>query len=221
MIRPRCRPGISVGKRLLRRVNRATGFGNYFEQMADTRIVDRTIAAEIQGDPYLETIITGLGVAASGRDQVLDEIGERAEEYYTALWNPCSSGEKLVLMQIAQTGLVNGKARKDVRRLLARGLLRRDPQLRVMNETFRRFVCVQASTSSLARQLEEDLGKDAWSRFRVPFFAAVMVVLLFFFGTQRELFDSTFAVVGGLTATIPALLKMLSSFGERGAAKPA
>ena len=208
-------------KRLLRRVYRATGFGNYFEQMADTRIVDRTIAAEIQGDPYLETIITGLGVAASGRDQVLDEIGERAEEYYTALWNPCSSGEKLVLMQIAQTGLVNGKARKDVRRLLARGLLRRDPQLRVMNETFRRFVCVQASTSSLARQLEEDLGKDAWSRFRVPFFAAVMVVLLFFFGTQRELFDSTFAVVGGLTATIPALLKMLSSFGERGAAKPA
>lgn len=208
-------------KGLLRRVYVATGFGNYFEQMADSRIVDRTIAAEIKGDPYLETIIAGLGLAASGRDQVLDEIGERAEEYYTALWNPCSASEKLVLMQVAQTGLVNGKARKDVRRLLARGLLRRDPQLRLMNETFRRFVSVQASTSSLARQFEEDLGKDAWSRFRVPFFAAVMVVLLFFFGTQRELFDSTFAVVGGLTATIPAILKMLSSFGERGAAKPA
>jgi hypothetical protein len=208
-------------KPLLQRVYRATGFGNYFEQMADSRIVDRTIAAEIQGDPYLETIITGLGLVASGRDQVLDEIGERAEEYYAALWNPCRASEKLVLMQIAQTGLVNGKARKEVRRLLARGLLRRDPQLRLMNETYRRFVSVQASTSSLARQLEEDLGKDAWSRFRVPFFAAVMVVLLFFFGTQRELFDSTFAVVGGLTATIPAILKMLSSFGERGAAKAA
>jgi hypothetical protein len=208
-------------KRLLHRVYLATGFGNYFEQMADSRIVDRTIAAEIKGDPYLETIITGLGLAASGRDQVLDEIGERAEEYYTALWNPCSSSEKLVLMQIAQTGLVNGKARKDVRRLLARGLLRRDPQLRLMNETFRRFVSAQAATSPLARQLEADLGSDAWSRFRVPFFAAVMVVLLFFFGTQRELFDSTFAVVGGLTATIPAILKMLSSFGERGAAKAA
>jgi hypothetical protein len=208
-------------KRLLSRIYRATGFGNYFEQMADSRIVDRTIAAEIKGDPYLETIITGLELVASGRDQVLDEIGERAEEYYTALWNPCSASEKLVLMQIAQTGLVNGKARKDVRRLLARGLLRRDPQLRLMNETFRRFVSVQATTSSLARQLEADLGSDAWSRFRVPFFAAVIVVLLFFFGTQRELFDSTFAVVGGLTATIPALLKMLSAFGERGAAKPA
>lgn len=208
-------------KRLLHRVYFATGFGSYFEQMADSRIVDRTIAAEIKGDPYLETIITGLGLAASGRDQVLDEIGERAEEYYKALWNPCSASEKVVLMQIAQTGLVNGKARKAVRRLLARGLVRRDPQLRLMNETFLRFVSVQAATSSLARQLEDDLGSDAWSRFRVPFFAAVMVVLLFFFGTQRELFDSTFAVVGGLTATIPALLKMLSAFGERGAVKAA
>ena len=62
---------------------------------------------------------------------------------------------------------------------------------------------------------------DAWNRVRMPFFAGVVVILLFFFGTQRELFDSTFAVVGGLAATIPALLKMLSSFGERGAVKAA
>lgn len=208
-------------KRLLHRVYLATGFENYFEQMADSRVVDRTIAAEIRGDAYLETLIGELESVASGRDQVLDEIGERAEEYYTALWHPCSAGEKLVLMQVAQTGLVNSKARKDVRRLLARGLLQRDPQLRLMNETFRRFVCVQAATSSLSSRLEEDLAGDAWNRVRMPFFAGVVVVLLFFFGTQRELFDSTFAVVGGLAATIPALLKMLSSFGERGAVKAA
>ncbi len=106
-------------KRLLHRVYLATGFGNYFEQMADSRVVDRAIAAEIQGDAYLETLIGELESVASGRDQVLDEIGERAEEYYTALWHPCSAGEKLVLMQVAQTGLVNSKARKDVRRLSA------------------------------------------------------------------------------------------------------
>jgi hypothetical protein len=208
-------------KRLLRRVYLATGFGNYFEQMADSRVVDRAVAAEIQGDPYLETLIGELESVASGRDQVLDEIGERAEEYYTALWHPCSANEKLVLMQVAQTGLVNSKARKDVRRLLARGLLLRDPQLRLMNETFRRFVCVHAATSSLAGRLNDDLAGDAWNRVRMPFFAGVMVVLLFFFSTQRELFDSTFAVIGGLTAAVPALLKMLSSFGERGAVKAA
>ena len=208
-------------RRLLQRVYLATGFGNYFEQMADSRVVDRAVAAEIQGDPYLETLIGELESVASGRDQVLDEIGERAEEYYTALWHPCSANEKLVLMQVAQTGLVNSKARKDVRRLLARGLLLRDPQLRLMNETFRRFVSSRAATSSLASRLDGDLAGDAWNRVRMPFFAGVVVVLLFFFATQRELFDSSLAVVGGLAATIPALLKMLSSFGERGAVKAA
>ena len=207
-------------RRLTQRVYLATGFSSYFEQITDSSVVDRTIAAEVQGDPYLETLIDGLESVATGRDQVLDEIGERAAEYYTALWDSCSISEKLVLLQVAQTGLANGKERAGVRRLLARGLLRRDPQLRLMNETFCRFVRRQCTTSSLARQLEANLASDAWGRFRVPFFAAVMVVLLFFFGTQRELFDSTFAVVGGLTATIPALLKMLSTFGERGA-KPA
>jgi hypothetical protein len=208
-------------RHLLHRLYGAIGFGNYFEQLADTRAAERAVASEIYGDPYLQTIVEGLESVASGRDQVLDEIGERAEEYYTALWNACSPGEQLALMQIAQTGLVNGKTRKEVRRHLARGLLRRDPQIRIMNETFRRFVCAQAATSSLSQQLEEGVGGDAWNRFRLPFAVAVLVVLLFFFGTQRELFDSSFAVISGMTVTIPALLKILSAFGERGAAKAA
>jgi hypothetical protein len=122
-------------------------------------------------------------------------------------------------MQIAQTGLANGKTRKDVRRLLARGLLQRDPQLRVMNETFRRFVVAQCATSELALQLEQNLAGDAWNRFRVPFFAAIAVVMLFFFTTQRQTFDATIALVGGLAAGLPAFLKTLSGFGERSGAK--
>ncbi|MDP9193592.1 MAG: hypothetical protein M3P06_18005 [Acidobacteriota bacterium] len=42
-------------------------------------------------------------------------------------------------------------------------------------------------------------GGDAWNRFRVPFFAAIAVVMLFFFTTQRQTFDATIALVGGLT----------------------
>lgn len=195
-----------------------SGFDAYFEQFTDTRrTIEKTIAAETAADPYLETIISGLDTHATGRDQVLEEIGERAEEYYEGLWHTCTPNEQLVMMQLARTGLVNGKARKDVRRLLARGLVRRDPQLRIMNETFRRFVLAHSETSTLARQLEHDLGGDAWSRLRVPFFAAVVVVLLFFFTTQRQMFDTTIAVVSGLVATLPAFMKMLSGFGEKGA----
>jgi hypothetical protein len=201
-----------------RNLFRLSGFGAYFDQLTDARgAVERTVKEETAADPYLQGIMSGLSADATGRDQVLDEIGERAEEYYGALWNTCSTNEQLVLMQLAQTGLVNGKTRKDLRRLLARGLIRRDPQVRLMNETFRRFVLAQAAESGLAAQLEHDLARDAWSRFRVPIFASVGVVLLFFFTTQRQTFDSTIAMISGLAATLPLILKTLSGLGERGA----
>jgi hypothetical protein len=208
------------GLQWLRGLYMLSGFDAYFEQFTDTkRAIDRTLARETAADPYLATLMTGLGSYASGREQLLDEISERAEQYYSALWRTCAPNEQVVLMQIAQTGLVNGKTRKDVRRLLARGLLRRDPQLRLMNETFRRFVSAQCSTSALAQQLEQNLAGDAWNRVRVPFFAAIAVVLLFFFTTQRQTFDATIALLGGLAASLPAFLKTVSGFGQRGGAK--
>jgi len=192
------------------------GFDTYFEQFTDPRgAIDRTIKEETDGDPYLETMVTGWTADATGRDQVLDEIGERAEEYYSALWYTCSPYEQFVLMQLAQTGLVNFKARRHVRRLLARGHIRRDPQLRLMNETFRRFVLAQSATSNLAAELETNLAGDAWNRFRVPLFASVAIVLLFFFMTQRQMFDSTLALVTGLAASLPAFINMVSRFGNR------
>jgi hypothetical protein len=206
--------------RSLRGLYMLSGFDAYFEQFTDTRrTIERTLERETEADPYLETLMTGLGAHASGREQLLDEVSERAEDYYSVLWRTCAPNEQLVLMQISQTGLVNGKTRKDVRRLLARGLLRRDPQLRLMNETFRRFVVAQCATSALAQQLEQNLAGDAWNRFRVPFFAAIAVVLLFFFTTQRQTFDATIALVGGLAAGLPAFLKTLSGFGDRSSAK--
>ena len=122
-----------------------------------------------------------------------------------------------MLLQLAQTALVNEKMRKYVRRLLARGLLRRDPRLRLMNETFRRYVALQGANASLAAELEPNFATDAWQRFRVPFFVAVGAVALFFLMTQRELFDATSAIVTGLTATIPAFAKIVTVWGDRAA----
>lgn len=191
------------------------GFDSYFEQFTDTRgAIRRMFKAETDGDPYLQTLLAGLRADATACDQLLDEIGERAEEYYAALWLTCSPHEQLVMMQLAQTGFVNNKTRKDVRRLLARGHLRRDPQLRLMNESFRRFVLAQCTTSKLAAELEHDLAGDAWSRFRVPLFAGVAVVMLFFFVTQRQMFDSSIALVTGVAASLPAFVKMISGLGN-------
>ena len=75
--------------------------------------------------------------AVTDRDRLRDEIGERAESYYAGLWANCREDEKLLLDQIANNGLANGRNRRELRRLMALGLVRRDPNLRLFNDTFR------------------------------------------------------------------------------------
>jgi hypothetical protein len=205
-------------QRMIRMFSGVFGFASYIEQIVDGRpSAERAFKDEIRHDAYLASLVQGLDSEATARDQVLEEISERAENYYTSLWHTCTHLEKIVLLQLAQTGLVNEKMRRDVRRLLARGLIRRDPRMRVMNETFRRFVLSHAVNTELANELEPGFGTDAWHRFRVPLFATVLVVTLFFFVTQHELFDATIASVTGVAAALPAFAKILTVWGERAA----
>jgi len=213
----RTRPSGTRWHRVIHMFSSLFGFASYIEQIMDGRTsAERAFKDETRHDAYLCSLVQGLDSEATARDQVLEEVSERAENYYASLWHTCSHLEKIVLLQLAQTGLVNEKMKRDVRRLLARGLIRRDPRLRVMNETFRRFILLNAANTDMADELEPGFGSDTWQRFRVPLFATVLVVTLFFFVTQHELFDATIAGVTGLTAALPAFTKVLTMWGDRG-----
>jgi hypothetical protein len=84
-------------------------------------------------------------------DQLLIEVGERSETHYRAIWDGCTPAEKMVLGQIAEEGLVNEKTVRTVRALMSRGLVRRQPNFVVMNETFRQFVISAASRAEWQR----------------------------------------------------------------------
>ena len=83
-------------------------------------------------------------------EQLLIEMGERSENYYQALWEGCSSEERVVLGQVATERLVNEKSSQTVRSLMARGLIERRPYFDVMNETFRRFVLTRPADEEVA-----------------------------------------------------------------------
>jgi hypothetical protein len=145
-------------------------------------------------------------VRSSG--QLLDMIGERAAAHYRELWSACTPSEKLVLAHLAKDGLVNAKCRLIVKRLMVKGMVRSQPPLVLMNQTFERFVRSAARQSEVA-VLEGACESSAWDQLRAPFTVAVGGCVLFFVVTQKELFDSTIAAMAATASTIPAFVRAI------------
>jgi hypothetical protein len=203
-------------QQLLRRVRQ--GGGEADAAARSHRFDSPLLAAECGDNPVLIQFGRELDPFAVGLDrrQLLEELGERAELYYRSLWASCGDDEKLVLGHLAEDGLANLHDRKWVRRLMARGLIRREPVCRLMNETFRRFV-LSAACRREVLELEQHTGPSPWERFRRPFFVTVAAAVVFFLATQKQLLDSTLAIAGAATAALPAVGKVLDLMsGRRG-----
>jgi hypothetical protein len=168
------------------------------------------IKRETDGYEFLEQLGKDLckhGIR--GQEQIYDELGERAAAFYSGLWAASSRQEKMVLLNVATDGFANAKDRQILRRLMARGLVTRDPNLAVMNETFRRFICQH---DRLQEGLVEDSGPNAWDKLQKPLAITVACFAIFFFSTQREMFDVTMGVVTGLAGGIPAFMRIVGLF---------
>ncbi len=155
-------------------------------------------------------------------EQILDEVEERAAPIYRREWQNCTSEERVVLEHIAQHGLANAACRRVVRRLLVKGLLRKDPDLRLMNQTFQRFVLGPDRRREVMR-LEGAAEPSLWDRLRVPLGLGATGALVFLVMTQREAFDATVTVAAGVTTAVPTLLRltsMLAQLGQKGPAEP-
>jgi len=206
-------------------------FGNFsaWVKVRQYREVRRVLERECAGNPYLSSIHDDLdrmirrrGEEGLDKEEILAELEERASNYYEGLWACCSPVEKLALEHLAEDGFANYRDGKIVRRLITRGLVRRDPHLRLMNETFRRFVVSTVRREEIAK-LEKETQASAWDHFRRPFATILALVLVLFVATQKERFDATMAIILGATGVLPSLLKLAGLLiGERSSlpAKP-
>jgi hypothetical protein len=147
--------------------------------------------------------------------RLLDELCERAETYFAGLWSSCRQDEKLLLYQIAHNGLANGRNRRTLRRLMARGLVRRNPNLELFSESFRLYVLEAADRENLVRIARENRGASTWDSLRVPFFVIIISFLLLLFATQKDMLTTTTALATALTTGLPVLMKLIGSFTER------
>ncbi len=126
----------------------------------------------------------------------------------------CSLQERIILSHVAQFGVPNSNSRRFIRRLLARGLLLRDPELRLFNTTFRLFVLSRAG--EIRDACENDPGtRSTFDRIRLPLFVGILLVLGVVLGTQKEITQATSAIVTALATGLPMLVKLIGTFTDR------
>lgn len=156
--------------------------------------------------------------------EILDEIQEGAEDTYARLWKRCSDDEKLELRHIAQFGLASPGNGRAVLQLIKRRLVIKDPNLRLMNHTFRRFVLSSLNERHLPQldvaRIEGNLAPSGLDRFRGLTTLLVIGVTAFLFITQRETYNATIGAVLALTTQLPNILKVASVLAQKDLAGP-
>jgi hypothetical protein len=170
-------------------------------------------------DRHVRQVCSDIGRAKAFRSSALtperlrDEITERVSTYYGQLWNSCGDDEKVVLAHVAQYGLANVVSRRALRRLLARRLLVKDPELRLMNRTFREFILAPVRLAEVAT-FEGSAEPSTWDRLRLPLAMTATAAAAFLFITQRDMFNETVTMITGVAATVPTLAQAISKIAR-------
>ena len=170
------------------------------------------IGAQLARDIRMEAI--------QSEDTIASEILERADPYYRMIWNECSKEQKFVLAQLAIDGLLNPNNGRAVRQLVRRGLIVKDPQFRILNESFRRFLR-SAATPEIKQEWQRESRQSGWGRAHGVFFTTMLLIGVFLLTTQNELWQSSAGYVTTALGGFGTLAKLLNTMrGGSSADKP-
>ena len=175
---------------------------------------DRVLVAECAWDAQLHDVARE--IRSTGRfeewsqRQVIMKVHQRGRDRFRHLWELCSLEEQVLLVHLASGGVVNPHGWATARRLELRGLLVRDPSYRIAGLAFEQFV-LDAMDPEMLSRLESEGGRHSWHAVRPPLLIGFGLAALFLFVTQRHFFDAALGAVAGLSASLPALLRLFTA----------
>lgn len=156
--------------------------------------------------------------AVLSEDSIAAEVLERADPYYHLIWSECSKEQKFVLAQLAVDGLLNPANGRSVRQLVRRGLIAKDPQFRILNESFRRFLR-SAATSELKQEWLHESRQSGWGRAHGAVLTTMVLIGVFLLATQNELLQSSAGYVTTALGAFGTLAKLFSTVRGGGSAE--
>ena len=143
---------------------------------------------------------------------------QQARALYRGLWQTCSPGEQALLYEVAHRRLVSS-TRPEIRTCLARGLLVRDPALRLRDEVFQRFVLSHyRPETAVAETLDEPT--NLWQTLKAPALSVLIMLALLFFLTQQELWNKSVGIATAFLTGFGVLAKGFEQFQKAQLKKP-
>jgi hypothetical protein len=146
---------------------------------------------------------------------LMARIEELAGSFYRLIWAASTRPEKLVMVQLAQTGLVNPHQRETLQDLSRKHLVFVDPTPRLLNESFRHFL-ERVEPPATIRAWEREGGENLWPLWRNLILLGAVAVLIALAVTQEQALQSVAAVVGVVLTAVTGLAKILDSLIRRG-----
>lgn len=149
-------------------------------------------------------------------DEIVGFVLDAAEPYYRSIWELCSQDERLVMIQLAEEGVVNPKRFDIVRRLHNRGLVIVEPRFDLMNRSFRQFVRSVESPERV-KEWEQTSAGVSWKRFSAPLYTLAAVIVAILLYTQQDLFSQVLGIATGAAGALNSL-RSLGLIAKAGAA---
>jgi hypothetical protein len=175
------------------------------------------VYAECRQHPALVEVgdeVVRTAAADLPREALLAMVGERAQALYKLFWATCTRPEKLLLIQLAQTGLVNPLCLDTLEELIRKGLILPGPPPRIMNETFQRFL-EKVEGHDTVREWEGEAGESSWLIVRNVVVALLALGLVVLALTQQPALQTVTAVLTGVGTVLAGLFRVFGFFGSR------
>jgi hypothetical protein len=154
---------------------------------------------------------TWAGRTSVGLDELRRAIRLRAEPCYHLLWTSCSRSEKLVLIQLAQEGLINPKSCDTLDELAAKGLIWPGAAPQLFNLTFRDFL-QRIERTEVVQEWERMDGNGLWVVSGRLVASALTVGGLFYLVTQGISVQSVLPIISGSGFLGVPILRSVAGF---------
>jgi hypothetical protein len=151
------------------------------------------------------------------RQEIMEDVLDRADAYYRSLWSTCTKDERLVLYQLSKDGWANPRNRKAIQDLIRRKLVVRSSGLHVMNRSFRQFVLDYQYPEEVAAW-DQEVKKSTWRAVRSSILVAGLVIGVWLVYSQQQVVHIALGyvgVVGGAAATVGSLVSALRNRSAR------